>query len=78
MEIIEEKGLSYRTYFRRLSDAEGRFESALAHKGFNKEKLEKYLFSEKWILEVKNRIESLRSNQDLEVSERKLDHLAVI
>ena len=77
LDIIEERGLSYRTYFRRLSDAEFRFEEALAHNGYDHKKLNEYLSSEKWILEVKNRLSSLRGNQDLELSERKLDRLAV-
>lgn len=78
MDIIEEKGLSYRTFFRRLDDAESKFEIALAHNGFTKEKIETYLSSELWIMEVKNRISALRVNQDLDVSERQLDRLAVI
>ena len=76
-EIAEFYQLSLRTYFRRLSDAERRFEEVMAINGFGDEKLEKYLSGERWIMEIKNRIECMGSGQDFDVEERYLDKLAV-
>ena len=76
VEIIEKTGLAYRTYFRRLADAEHRFEEVLRGRGFNYEKIEDYLASENWILGIKNRIESLKKNEDFQISYRQLDRLA--
>ena len=77
-EIAEFYGLSLRTYFRRLGDAEERFEQVLALNGFDEEKLDKYLSSERWIMEVKNRINLLQGGQEFEVEERYLNKLAVV
>ena len=76
-EIAEFYELSLRTFFRRLSDAEKRFEEVLCRSGFNRQKIENYLKDEKWIWEVKSRIEGTRSGQEVEVEERYLDKLAV-
>lgn len=76
-DISQENNLSLRTYFRRLNDAEERFEQVLARKGFTYEKLDEYLKNEKWIMEVKNRLSLLRGGQELELSQTKLDRLAV-
>lgn len=77
LEIAKLHNLSLRTFFRRLSDAEKRFEEVLAMKGFDKNKLESYLNSEKWIIEIKERLEFLHSGQEFEVETRYLNKLAV-
>ena len=77
LEIAKLHNLSLRTFFRRLSDAEKRFEGVLAMKGFDKNKLESYLNSEKWIIEIKERLEFLHSGQEFEVETRYLNKLAV-
>ena len=77
LEIIEKTGLAYRTYFRRIAEAESRFEGVLRNKGFNYEKIEDYLASENWIFGIKNRIENLKRNEEFQISYRQLDRLAV-
>lgn len=75
IELCEKFGLPYRTYFRRLSDAERRFESAMSTLGFNSEKLESYLSSEKWILFAKDKILASQTDE-VEFKESSLDRLA--
>lgn len=69
--------LAQRTYFRRLNDAEKKFEAVMALKGFDTNRLEKYLSSEKWIMEIKDRLDVLHSGQEFEVETRYLNKLAV-
>ncbi len=54
-DIAKRFNLSMRTYFRRLNQAEEQFYNILAFSGFNEKKLNCYLKTEKWILEVYNK-----------------------
>jgi len=75
-EIIEKTGLANRTYFRRIDEAEKRFENILNQRGYDYEKLEEHLSTENWIMGIKNRIEMLRGGEEFEISDRQLDRLA--
>lgn len=77
VDIAKVCDLSLRTYFRRLESAEQRFEEVLSLLGYDEKRLEEYLSGERWILEIKNRIEILKTNQDFIVESRYLDKLAV-
>lgn len=50
--IALKHGLNVRTYFRKSSQAENTFTNLMSKEGFNDEKLNTYLSSEKWIVEV--------------------------
>lgn len=76
-EIAENNKLSLRTYFRRLNDAEEKFECVLSAYGFNEQWLQHYLSSEKWLIEIKNRLQVLRLNQEFEVEGRYINKLAL-
>lgn len=64
-DIVAKHGLSMRTYFRKLNAAENAFYCELAHAGFTDEKLNQYLSSEKWIMEVMRRY--AQDEKDVEV-----------
>lgn len=51
-EIIASFGLSRRSYFRRIQDAESSFESSCASLGFPISRLQTYLDSEEWIKQI--------------------------
>lgn len=55
--IYADLGIARRTYFRKIGEAESAFEANCAHKGFPNERLESYLKSEAWIMEVKKSFE---------------------
>lgn len=76
-EVANLLGLSLRTFYRRLSDAEEKFEGVLTLSGFNEEWLNFYLSSERWLIEIKNRLQDLRSGQEFEVEGRYLNKLAI-
>jgi len=50
--IAERHNLTLRTYFRRVEEAEEKFTSFLAKKGFNNDKLNDYLGKETWIIDM--------------------------
>ncbi len=56
-QILDSMSLSRRTYFRKVSEAESAFEAVCASLGYPYNKLDVYLQSEKWILEIKNSYE---------------------
>lgn len=64
-DIVAKHGLSMRTYFRKLNAAENAFYCELVHVGFTDEKLNQYLSSEKWIMEVMRRY--AQDEKDVEV-----------
>ena len=76
-EIAQVYDLSLRTYFRRINEAEGKFEQVLALNGFDEERLENYLCKERWIMEIKSRIISTSIDDGLEIEGRYLNKLAV-
>lgn len=61
-DIAKTLGLSERTYFRRLNNAQDSFESYLAVNGFNAEYFSKEFSNEGWILEVYYETERLYNN----------------
>ena len=75
-DIANAYGYPLRTYFRRLEDAQNRFEEVLALNGFGEDRLDDYLKNERWILEIKNRISS-KTGDEIDVEQRYLDKLAI-
>ena len=55
--IYADLGIARRTYFRKIGEAESAFEAGCAHMSFPTERLENYLKSEAWIMEVKKSFE---------------------
>ncbi len=76
-DIAERNSLSYRTFFRRLTLAEEKFESVLENLGFSDEDLEIFLEKEAWIGEIKRRQSGLRKGENFVFEKPALDRLAV-
>ncbi len=55
--IYADLGIARRTYFRKIGEAESAFEANCAHMSFPNERLDNYLKSEAWIMEVKRSFE---------------------
>lgn len=75
-EIAKKHNLSERTYFRRLNDALDNYSSALSKLGFPENKLLDYISSEKWIMEVYNRLLCAKSDDSVIIDSFKLKKLA--
>lgn len=73
-DIVAKHGLTMRTYFRKLNAAENAFYCELAHAGFTDEKLNQYLSSESWIMEVMRRFAQDEKDMDVRALDfRKLE-----
>lgn len=73
--IAKRHNLAERTYFRRLSEALENFSSTLAKFGFNEKKLLDYISTEKWIMEVYNKIYNARNDDRVAIDTDKLSKL---
>lgn len=74
-EIAKRHNLSERTYFRRLSDALDHFSAEMSKLGFPEKRLFDYISSEKWIMEVYNRLLSAKSDDNVVIDENRLGKL---
>lgn len=74
-DIAKRHNLAERTYFRRLTVALEDFSNILAKLGFSEAKLLDYISTEKWIMEVYNRIFNARSDDKIEIDPNKLSKL---
>lgn len=77
-DLCEKFGLSHRTFFRRLSDAERRFESAMESFGFNSNRLDEYLAGEQWILMARTSILATKAGDKIDLKAPVLDRLVAI
>lgn len=75
-EIAERHGLAQRSYFRKLTSAEGDFLQQMEKLGYNEEKLSTFLKGERWICEVYSRFSKDGGENGLQINENKLDRLA--
>lgn len=62
-----------RTYFRKVAQAECRFEKALSRLGFPPSRLENYLKDESWIMETKNKFEHANNEDKMEIDYRQME-----
>lgn len=67
--IATSLGLTLRTYFRRLNQAEEQFYNNFALQGFNSKKLSAYLANEKWIVDVYQKLVNAQINDSEEFEE---------
>lgn len=75
--IASRHNLSERTYFRRLNQALSNFSLILDKLGFAENKLLDYISSEKWIMEVYNRLLSSKNEDNLTLNNCRLEKIAV-
>ena len=75
-DIAKRHNLSERTYFRRLNEALDNFSASLSKLGFCENKLIDYISSEKWIMEVYNRLICARNEDSVEIDSFRLKKLA--
>lgn len=76
-EIAKRHNLSERTYFRRLNEALRNFSITLEKLGFSESKLLDYISSEKWMIEVYNRLITVKNEDNFNVSNCDLGKIAV-
>ncbi len=74
-DIAKRHNLSERTYFRRLNEALEHFSLQMSNLGFSEKRLLDYISSEKWIMEVYNRLISAKSDDCVQIDERQLGKL---
>lgn len=74
-DIAKRHNLAERTYFRRLTEALENFSSTLAKFGFSERRLLDYISTEKWIMEVYNRIYNARSDEAVVIDTDRLSKL---
>ncbi len=75
-DIAKRHNLSERTYFRRLNEALDNFSSSLCKLGFCENKLLDYISSEKWIMEVYNRLICAKNEDNVVIDSFRLNKLA--
>lgn len=75
-DIAKRHNLSERTYFRRLNESLDMFASKLSELGFPENKLLDYISSEKWIVEVYNRLYFSKSDDSVVIDSFRLKKLA--
>lgn len=73
--IAKRHNLAERTYFRRLTEALENFSCTLAKLGFSENRLLDYISTEKWIMEVYNRIYNARSDDTVVIDANRLGKL---
>ena len=73
-QICEMFNLSRRTYFRKIKEAEDKFENSLSRQGYNPSKFEEMLKNESWILDVKKTYEKATTEEacDAKISRREI------
>ncbi len=76
-DIAERHGLAQRSYFRKLTSAEGDFLQQMEKLGYNEDKLSSFLAGEKWIYEVYSRFLKDNGENNVHINESKLDRCAV-
>ena len=69
--------IAKRTYFRRLKEALRNFSITLEKLGFSESKLLDYISSEKWMIEVYNRLITVKNEDNFNVSNCDLGKIAV-
>lgn len=74
-DIAKRHNLAERTYFRRLTEALENFSFTLAKLGFSENRLLDYISTEKWIMEVYNRIYNARSDDTVVIDANRLGKL---
>ena len=75
-EICERLNIPLRTYFRKVSIAENKFERELHKLGFPPSKLEEYLKDETWIIDAKQKFEHIREDKEMSFSYPKINKRA--
>ncbi len=75
--IASRHNLSERTYFRRLNQALSNFSTTLEKLGFSENKLLEYISSEKWIIEVYNRLLCSKNDDNVNLNNYRFDKVAV-
>lgn len=74
-ELCEMFSLSRRTYFRKIKEAEEKFDKQLLKQGFDASKFEEMLKNENWILDVKRTYEK---SSDMEACETKISRREIV
>ena len=75
-EICEKLDIPVRTYFRKVNQAECRFEKELSKMGFTPMKLEEYLKDETWIMENKQKFERSNDKEKFEINYKQMERSA--